>query len=165
MKAPLPLAPFPQPSGSAGLAGSRLSSTGVEASDDGFVDEAAVSRLIAAMPPRNPALGRHVPQRNELVLAAEDFDFAGWQAPALSAVVPAVAAVGGSEIALAEVPSEAVHRPLQFRRPAPPQVSPQAPALAPEVASGLHRAWLALAATVFAGLSAALIWLSLGAPA
>lgn len=160
MKAPLPLAPFPHPSGSAGLAGSRLSSTELEVSDGGFVDEAAVSRLIAAMPPRNPAAGRHVPQRNELVLAAEDFDFAGWQAPTQSAHGPAAAAAGGAEMALAE----AVHRTLQFRRPAPPQVSPQAPAPVPAVASGLHRAWLALAAAVFAGLSAALIWLSLGAP-
>jgi hypothetical protein len=106
---------------------------------EGFVDEAVVAAM--TLPPQ-PG-GRTAADPEDLILAADDLDFAGWQIP--------VAAPW--QILDSNPPAE-----LPSRRPAPPLI--REPGLG-HPHSGSHRWWLAGLAGALATLLFALLLLTL----
>jgi len=89
---------------------------------DGFVDEEVVTRLM-----QMPYATREVPHLSNLVLAANDYDFAGWRMPAVKS--PFIAMAGVTPAATAT-----------FKRAKPPEIDE--PGIGQPVRSG-HRWWLA----------------------
>ncbi|MEX1114022.1 MAG: hypothetical protein WEB53_02155 [Akkermansiaceae bacterium] len=106
---------------------------------DGFVDEA----VVAAMACHREIGLRKVANLEDLVLAADDLDFAGWQLPA---AVP--------------VQNVARHTPMgiPLRRPAPPVVDE--PGLG-QPHSGSHRWWFAGLAGILSTMLFSLLLLTL----
>lgn len=89
---------------------------------EGFVDEAVVTAM--ALPPPKTG-GRMIACPDDLILAADDLDFAGWQVPAAA-----------PWMAQDRNPAQ----DLPSRRPAPPSI--REPGLG-QPHSGAHRWWLA----------------------
>jgi hypothetical protein len=132
---PLPLAPLP-------TTRNEEESASWQNGQVGFVDDAVVARLLS--PARSPRV-ESCPE--DLVLAADDLDFAGWQlAPSTNA-----SPFRGTED-ITDVP------PLSFRRATPPAISE--PGIgAPH--HGNHRWWMAGLAGAFCTLLFTLLLLIL----
>jgi hypothetical protein len=106
---------------------------------EGFVDEAAVTALLSG-----PTHLRSSTYSEDLALAADDLDFAGWQVPSTPVARPA------------EFPPQVIDAIV--RRAAPPQLNE------PGIGSphfGSHRWWLAGLAGVFSTLLFALLLVTL----
>ena len=108
---------------------------------EGFVDEAAVTALITGSNP-----GRTTAYPEDLALAADDLDFAGWQLPATQAARPRTA----------EIPPHVIDAIV--RRAAPPLVAESGIGTPHH---GTHRWWLAGLAGVLSTLLFTLLLLTL----
>ena len=112
---------------------------------EGFVYEAAVTALITGSNPgSNP--GRTTAYPEDLALAADDLDFAGWQLPATQAARPRTA----------EIPPHVIDAIV--RRAAPPLVAESG--IGPPH-HGTHRWWLAGLAGVLSTMLFTLLLLTL----
>ncbi len=108
---------------------------------EGFIDEAALSALM--FEPLHPA--RQAPYPEDLALAADDLDFAGWKL---------------SQPPHPRLVETTLHTPQPLRRPAPPVI--EEPGLdLPH--SGNHRWWLAGIAGLLSTLIFSLLLLNLAA--
>jgi hypothetical protein len=108
---------------------------------EGFVDEAAVMALIAA-----PSGNRSMAYPEDLVLAADDLDFAGWQLPPTHAARPRAA----------EIPPPVIDAIV--RRAAPPLLAESGIGIPHR---GTHRWWLAGLAGVLSTMLFTLLLLTL----
>lgn len=108
---------------------------------EGFVDEAVVMALITETHP-----GRSVAYPEDLALAADDLDFAGWQLPATQAARPRAA----------EIPPHVINAIV--RRAAPPLLAESG--IGPPH-RGTHRWWLAGLAGVLSTMLFTLLLLTL----
>lgn len=109
---------------------------------DGFVDEAVISAMVSA--PHHPVRSAGYPE--DLALAADDMDFAGWR---LSKAVT---------VRRAEVPPQVIEAIL--RRAAPPAIAEPGIGASHQ---GSHRWWLAGLAGVLSTMLFSLLLLSLSA--
>lgn len=108
---------------------------------DGFVDESAIMALL-----RGPQSTRSLPNHEDLILAVDDMDFAGWQ---ISSSTP----FRGSEI-----PPHVIDAIV--RRASPPEI--EEPGIG-QPHRGSHRWWLAGLAGVFSTVLFSILLVSLSA--
>lgn len=108
---------------------------------EGFVDESVVRAIITG-----PAPGRSTAYPEDLALAADDLDFAGWQLPATQAARPRTA----------EIPPHVIDAIV--RRAAPPLVAESGIGTPHH---GTHRWWLAGLAGVLSTMLFTLLLLTL----
>lgn len=120
---------------------SRDESSSLTMEREGFVDEAAVMALITGSPP-----GRSTAYPEDLALAADDLDFAGWQLPAPQTARPQAA----------EIPARVANSIT--RRATPPLIAESGIGTPHH---GTHRWWLAGLAGVLSTMLFTLLLLTL----